>query len=96
MARGRKCDAPSVVQSMSTGREVRASEFVDDFTGEVVKVIQDERPVKVLPSAQDLLDQDNMRKAAAQRAILAGFPTLTHGAAKHVTRGAMVRRFTKS
>ncbi len=46
--------ANMVIEGLSDGREVRAVSFVDDFTGQVMPVVQDTRPVRRLPTPNEM------------------------------------------
>ena len=55
---GRKPKPPPignmVIQSLSTGREIREQTYVDDFDGQVKPMVQDMQPVRELPSGWEL------------------------------------------
>lgn len=70
MPRRPKPCIPLVIEGLSTGREVRPREIIDDFTGEAIPVVQDTRPMRELPDGQALRDAHNRHKLAAKRAFL--------------------------
>lgn len=59
------------VEGMSDGRELRPRAFIDDFTGEAMPVVQDDRPTRVLPSGQELRDAHNRAETARKVAVIA-------------------------
>jgi hypothetical protein len=61
------------IESMSTGQPIDTREPQwDDFTGEPIalKALESTRPVAPLPSAQDIIDEANRRRAQAAQARL--------------------------
>ena len=61
---------PLRVEAMSTGLPLYVGEpIVDDFTGEAIKPVLVGEP-KVLPSAQDLIDEANRAKVAKAKLTL--------------------------
>lgn len=64
-----------VIEGLSDGREIRPESFVEDFTGEVMPVVQDTKPVQAVPSAQDIrlrMQRDKQARAKAMVDTLFG------------------------
>jgi hypothetical protein len=58
------------IEGLSDGREIRPKTFVSDFGGEVLPVVQDPSPAKVMKSAQEVKNEINRAKRAVARTIL--------------------------
>lgn len=54
MPRKPKLPIPITVEALSTGREVRPEFIIDELTGEPKPVVQDARPVRYLPTSEDM------------------------------------------
>ena len=62
--------ANMVIEGLSDGREVRAESFVDDFTGQVMPVVQDTRPARRLPTPNEMaLRRKQIAQAKAELAM---------------------------
>ena len=91
MRRKPRLNSSFVIQRLSDGREVRPEFVIDDFTGERIAIVQDQRPVQVLPSADVVRAQHKRATRDMQRSFLA---SVGIGAMAMVKPGPKATEFT--
>jgi hypothetical protein len=58
------------IEGLSDGREIRPATFPDDFSGQVLPVIQDARPARKLKSGNELTAERNVNKLERSQTVL--------------------------
>lgn len=59
------------IESLSTGHEIRPGSFMTDIGEcETLPMVQDQRPVRVMRSGNEILNEIKQRKIAAKRELL--------------------------
>jgi hypothetical protein len=66
MPRKPKAPLPLVIESLSTGRELRPEFIISDLTGERIPVVQDTRPIRKLPMPEDIQRAKHLARLKAR------------------------------